>query len=787
MSDTGDDILGGPDPPPSQLLGRVSSRIQTTTHAIDRGATASQRRPPRPWTPLPYSTWCEPRAGARAPAACYSSPMSPYAPQIAQESQLDPRRVTTVLRLLDEGATVPFIARYRKEATGGLDEVAIRDIESRAAYLTDLEARRTSIERSLRESGQLTPQLEKALRAATTKQELEDLYLPYKPKRRTKATTAREQGLEPLADVIAAQPKRGAPDQEARRFVGPKVASVEEALSGAHDILVERIAEDPVVRGHIRDTFVRHGVVQTRKAKPKDEARTKFEDYYDFSGRLSTLPSHRYLALARGEAEGILKVKVEIDEERALGFMRKHLGLDRRSPYADALDGAIAEAFSKRLRPALGKDARARIRERAETEAIDVFARNLRELLLAAPLGRHPVLAIDPGIRTGCKCVALDDTGVFLEHVTIYPLGERAKPDQAARDLRRLVERHRPRAIAVGNGTGGRETESFVRSTLADIDDAPIVVSVSESGASIYSASDIARQEFPDLDLTIRGAISIGRRLQDPLAELVKLDPKSIGVGQYQHDVDQAQLAKKLAEVVESCVNAVGVELNTASAPLLAHVAGVGPKLAAAIALHRQRSGAFERRKDLLSVKGLGPKAFEQCAGFLRIQGGTDPLDASAVHPERYDVVRRMAADLGQSVDRLIGNDAAVSRIDPSHYEDGDTGELTIADILDELRKPGRDPRASFEAPAFRDDIREIEDLREGMVLEGIVTNVTAFGAFVDVGVHQDGLVHISELAERFVRDPNEVVHVGQRLRVKVLSVDVARRRIGLSAKKAKG
>lgn len=718
--------------------------------------------------------------------------MSHIAQRIAKLLTLPLRGVTAVLELLDGGATVPFIARYRKEVTGGLDEVQIRAIEERADYLRDLDTRREAVLRSIEEQGKLTSALRAAIVACTTKTELEDIYLPFKRTRRSKAMIAREQGLEPLALRILEQPSHGDPRSEARRFIDPSksVPDAATALAGAQEIVVEAISEHAEVRAYQRDVFARQGMlrVKVKKAKKADASlkprvaeRTKFEDYYDFGDRLERLPSHRYLAIRRGEAEGVLRVKVEVDDARCRHRIQRLMRHDFRSPFGPELEGAIDIAYAKRLTPSITKQVRADVATTAERDAIEVFADNLANLLLAAPFGERAIVAIDPGIRTGCKCVALSATGRFVANTTIYPLRSDSDKQRAESELLAFVKKHRPVAVAVGDGTGGRETEAFARELLKRAGVEATVVSVSEAGASIYSASDIAREEHPDLDLTVRGAISIGRRLQDPLAELVKLDPKSIGVGQYQHDVEQGLLTKKLGEVVESCVNRVGVEVNTASAPLLSYVAGIGPKLAKNIVAHRETKGRFDSRKALLSVKGLGPKAYEQAAGFLRVRDGKHPLDASGVHPERYRLVERMAKDLGVGISALVGDPHKVGSIDVSRYVGDGVGEPTLRDIVAELDKPGRDPREHFEATKFRDDVHELEDLKEGMVLEGLVTNVTAFGAFVNIGVHQDGLVHISHLADRFVRDPHSEVKVGQRVSVRVLSVDLARRRISLS------
>ncbi|GAB5542058.1 MAG: Tex family protein [Sandaracinaceae bacterium] len=704
----------------------------------------------------------------------------PLTASVANALSLPDAGVAAVLALLDEGATVPFIARYRKERTGGLDEVQIRAIQERQGTLKALADRKQTVLSAIEEQGALTPALRRAIEACETKTALEDLYAPFKKKRKTRGSMARDKGLGPLADRILAQPRDGSPKRDSQPFVTGEVKDVEDALAGARDIVAETVADDPRVRGLVRETFLSHGRIQTKAARGKKKERSKFEQYYDFAERIERMPSHRVLAILRGESEGFLRWSVDLDHDRLVGQVERVVGVQPGSPFAGQLREAVKDGYARLLTPSLTNDVKSTLKEKADGEAIEVFADNLRDLLLAAPLGEVPVLAIDPGIRTGCKCAALDATGRYLEDDVIYPDRRR---DDAARALVKLVKKHGARAVAVGNGTAGRETEAFAREALKDAGIDAMVVSVSESGASIYSASDVAREEFPDLDLTVRGAISIGRRLQDPLAELVKLDPKAIGVGQYQHDVDQKRLAQKLDEVVESCVNQVGVALNLASAALLSHVAGLGPSLAKRVVEHRESAGRFTRRRELLKVKGLGPKAFEQCAGFLRIQGGREPLDASAVHPERYPLVQRMAKDLGVSVDALVGDAARARSLDLSRYVEGDVGLPTLRDIVAELEKPGRDPREAFEPPRFRDDVREMEDLKAGMQLEGVVTNVTHFGAFVDVGVHQDGLVHVSQLADRYVSDPREVVKVGDRVQVRVLEVDLQRKRISLSRK----
>jgi len=711
-------------------------------------------------------------------------------PVLASELALPRAGVAAVVDLLANGATVPFIARYRKEATGGLDEVQIRAIEERHTYLGELEARRQTIIDSVREQGKLDAKLEAKLRAAMTKQALEDLYLPFKPKRRTRASVARERGLAPLAERILAQPTdAGAPEREAATFVDPsrEIPDVAAALAGAREIVIEAVVEQPEARAQVREHYASSGQLETRPQPGVDvDAPNKFSDYFDWREGAAKIPSHRYLAIRRGEKEGVLRSSIVVDPSLVQPALERLMAVDERSALALELREAIAKAVRGRLGISVEVDVRLDIKQRADREAIEVFADNLANLLLSAPLGAVPVVGIDPGLRTGCKCVAVDATGKFLATRTIYPVKNEGR---AADELQAFVEAHRPQAIAVGNGTGGRETEALARRVVAKLAgaDKPIVVSVSEAGASVYSASEVARDEFPELDLTVRGAISIARRLQDPLAELVKIDPKSIGVGQYQHDVQQTLLKRKLGEVVESCVNRVGVELNTASAPLLAYVAGIGDALARRIVAHREREGAFGSRAQLLEVKGLGPKAYEQAAGFLRVRDSAEALDRSAVHPERYALVERMAADLGVESSALVGNEALAKRIDIRRYVGPEVGEPTLRDIVAELAKPGRDPRASFEAPQFRDDVHTLDDLELGMELEGVVTNVTNFGAFVDVGVHQDGLVHISELSDKWVDDPRKVVKVGDKLKVRVLSVDLDRQRIGLSAKRKPG
>ncbi len=715
---------------------------------------------------------------------------------IAEELKLPPAGVSAVVKLLAESATVPFIARYRKEQTGGLDEVQIRAIEERRTYLSEIAERRATVLGEIEKQGKLTPELAAKIKHCLSKADLEDLYLPYKPKRRTRATIAKERGLEPLSDRIWSQAPDGNPEAEALAFVdaAKEVLDVAAALAGARDIVAERIAENAEVRKRVREAYTNEGAIAVEKTREHAEKVTKFDMYATFREPVASIPSHRYLAIRRGESEGVLRVDLELEGASLHAPIAGIVGVKPASPWARQLQDAVGDTLKRLLLPSVQTDVRVDLKMQSDRAAVEVFAQNLRELLLAAPFGTKTVLGIDPGQRTGCKCALVDDTGKMLEYTTIFLVqGDNAVAD-AKRKLTELFQKHRPSAVAVGNGTHGRETEAVVREVLAALGSSADVtaqalaatpcVAVSESGASVYSASEIAREEFPDLDLTIRGAISIARRLQDPLAELVKVDPKSIGVGQYQHDVFQGLLSKRLDEVVESCVSSVGVELNTASAPLLARVAGIGPTLAKRIVDHRNAHGAFKSRKMLLGVVGVGARTFEQCAGFLRIRGGEQPLDASAVHPERYGLVERIAADLGVPVATLVGSEKAAAAIDPKLYLGPEVGEFTLNDILAELKKPGRDPRATFEPPKFRDDVRTMNDLKVGMELEGLVTNVTAFGAFVDVGVHQDGLVHVSQLADRFVQNPAEVVKVGDKLKVRVLEVDLERKRIALTAKR---
>jgi uncharacterized protein len=711
---------------------------------------------------------------------------SAFINQIAQETKISPKMVSAVADLLASNNTIPFIARYRKEATGNLDEIQIRTIDERLSYLRDLHERRESILKSIESQGKLSDDLRQKIEACLTKNALEDLYLPFKPKRRTRASIAREKGLEPLAQRIIEQALDGSADAEAAVFIDAEkdLGSLALVWQGARDIVAEIIAENAEIRSMIREAFKSVGILVS-KVRDSVKEPSKFEQYYDFKEAIKTIPSHRFLAIVRGEREDVLFMNLEIDKEPIIKKMEELCHLKTASPFAEQLIMAVEESYKRLLAPSIETDIRVELKVKSDREAVEIFAQNLRNILLAPPLGGKNVIGIDPGLRTGCKCAAVNETGKFIDNITIYLSRGEASMHLAEKELLSFIEKHQPIAIAVGNGTGGRETESFVKELLAkhhkkDI----IVVAVSEAGASVYSASEVAREEFPELDLTIRGAISIARRLQDPLAELVKVEPKALGVGQYQHDVFQPLLESKLGEVVESCVNQVGVELNTASAPLLSYVAGIGPSLAKNIVSHREINGSFTSRRELYEVAGIGPRTFEQAAGFLRIRNAKNQLDSSAVHPERYPLVEKIAKDHGMSIDELIGDQSRVNTINYSQYQDSSVGLLTLKDIIDELKKPGRDPRSQFERPAFRDDVNSIGDLKVGMTLEGIVTNVTAFGAFVDIGVHQDGLVHISQLSDRFVDDPAKVVRTGDKISVRVLEVDAPKKRISLTARK---
>jgi len=706
-----------------------------------------------------------------------------HAQRIAQELGIQSRQVSAVGALIEDGATVPFIARYRKEATGSLDEVAVAAIRDRSAQLAELDKRRESILKSLIDQGKLTDELKGRITAAETLNALEDLYLPYRPKRKTRGSVAREKGLEPLAAVILEQDEALGPEQEARAYVNAElgVESVEQALSGARDIIAEWVNEDADARERMRAFYLEKGLFRVKVIEGMEEKGAKYRDYFDLEEAVSGAPSHRVLAMRRGAKEGILDMRISPDEGEALDIL-EGLFVKNKGAMAGQVREAVGDCYRRLLSHAMETEVRMETKQKADLEAIRIFMENLRELLLSPPLGRKRVLAVDPGIRTGCKLVCLDAQGALLAYDTVYPSGSEGQRAQAAKKIIEMCAAHRTEAVAVGNGTAGRETERFIRD-LEPLKHIPVVL-VNESGASVYSASDTARAEFPDLDLTIRGAVSIGRRLMDPLAELVKIDPKSIGVGQYQHDVNQTALKRSLDDVVVSCVNAVGVEVNTASEALLSYVSGVGPQLARNIVERRNENGPFSSRQELLSIKRFGPKAFEQAGGFIRIRDGKNPLDASAVHPESYHVVEAMARDLGCTVSDLVSQGEFRQKIHPEKYITETVGLPTLHDILEELAKPGRDPRKQLETVSFAEGVTEIADLTPGMVLPGVVTNVTAFGAFVDVGVHQDGLVHISEMADRFVKDPSEVVKVNQQVKVKVLDVDLERKRISLSMRR---
>ncbi len=712
---------------------------------------------------------------------------------LIQEFSLQPWQVNNTLALLAEGGTIPFIARYRKERTGELNEIQLRDLVERHSYLTELEDRKATVLASIEEQGKLTDELRAQIEGCMQKTALEDLYLPYKPKKRTRATMAREKGLEPLAEAIRAWnvPACTSADleTEAAGFIDAEkgVAAAEEALAGASDILAEETSEKAALRAHVREEFLRSGVFVSRVKDEHPEGSTKYEMYRDYSVPVREIAPHNMLALRRGETEGVLFFDLQFDETGLLDWIEAQESRSGAKEIRAFYRTMIEDAFHRLMKNTLVGEVRYDKKLDADMASIQTFEVNLRELLLSAPAGMKPTLGVDPGFRTGCKVVAIDRTGKFLASKTVYPHTGDYKRMEAAQELRTMIEEYGTELIAIGNGTAGRETEAFVTEVIADIDPRPVKVMVNESGASIYSASDVAIEEFPELDLTVRGAISIGRRLMDPLAELVKIDPKSIGVGQYQHDVDQRLLRKKLDETVESCVNYVGVDINTASKELLGYVAGLSASVAKNVIGYRNEHGAFRSRKELLKVPRFGPKAFEQAAGFLRIRNGAQPLDNTAVHPESYHVVETIARDLALSTDRIHDIAARVKDIDIRRYVTDEVGEPTLRDIIRELEKPGRDPRASFRTAEFKEGINEISDLSVGMVLEGVVTNVANFGAFVDIGVHQDGLVHKSQLADRFVRDPKEVVKVGQIVRVRVLEINEKLKRISLSMKKEDG
>ena len=700
--------------------------------------------------------------------------------KVAGELGLHGKQVQAVSDLLDQGSTVPFIARYRKEATGSLDEVVIAAIRDRMAHLIELDKRRESILKTLVESGKLTDEIRSKILAAETVAVLEDIYLPYRPKRRTRATMAQERGLEPLARTIYAQDSD--PVAEAQKFVDDDlgVESAEDAIAGARDIIAEWINEDEATRNQIRNLFKAHGILRSKEARDKKPEGAKYKDYFDWSEPLTSIPSHRIMAMMRAQREGVLSVHVAPPEDVALTIMETNF-IRGTGPSSQQIRLAAIDSYKRLLAPSMETEMLSNAVEEAEGKAVKVFAENLRQLLLEAPIGQKNVLAIDPGFRTGCKVVVLDGQGQLMHNGVIYPHMPQQQEKEAGKKIIDLCERFGVEVVAIGNGTAGRETESFVRNLK--LPGKVTVIMVNESGASVYSASEAAREEFPDQDVTVRGAVSIGRRLMDPLAELVKIDPRSIGVGQYQHDVDQSALKKKLDEVVESCVNLVGVDVNTASKALLSYVSGLGPKLAEAIVKYRNEHGPFRSRQELRKVPRLGPKAFEQAAGFLRVRESDNTLDSSAVHPESYRIVEAMAKDLGVTIKELMKDPGLQQDIDPKRYVTGEVGIPTLNDILSELSKPGRDPRQEFEAFSFAEGVEKIEDLKPRMRLPGIITNVTAFGAFVDIGVHQDGLVHISQISDKFVHNPADFVKLHQKVMVTVLEVDTERKRISLSMK----
>jgi uncharacterized protein len=702
-----------------------------------------------------------------------------YSDTITKNLNLERRNVSNTLKLLDEGATIPFISRYRKEMTGSMDEETIGLVKDEYKRLQDLDKRRETILKSIEEQGKLTDELKLKIEQAQISTELEDLYLPYKPKKKTRATVAKEKGLEPLAAIIMKQQEYDI-IKRAEQFLNDDVETVEEALQGGRDIIAEWVSENNRARNAIRRLFSYDAIIFSKLVKGKDEEAAKYSDYFEFSEPLKKCPSHRMLAMRRGEDEGFLKLTIEPDVEKAIEILEEQF-VKGYLDVSEQVRIAIKDSYKRLLAPSIETEFRGGAKAAADEVAIGVFSKNLRQLLMLPPLGNKRILALDPGYRTGCKVVCIDGHGNLLHNSTIYPHPPQNEKSQAKHKISTLVEQYKIQAISIGNGTASRETESFIKSIRFNSEIQVFVVS--EAGASVYSASKVAREEFPEYDVTVRGAVSIGRRLMDPLAELVKIDPKSIGVGQYQHDVDQGKLKESLDKVVESCVNAVGVELNTASKHLLTYVSGLGPQLAQNIVDFRKEKGAFSSRADLKEVPRLGPKAFEQAAGFLRIRNAKNPLDNSAVHPESYKIVNRMAKDHSVSVDELIKNDELRKKVALQNYVDKNVGMPTLTDIMSELKKPGRDPRSGIKVFEFADGIHKLEDVKPGMTLPGIVTNITNFGAFVDIGVKQDGLVHISQLADRFISDPNEIVHLHQHVKVKVLEIDIARKRIQLTMK----
>ncbi len=713
--------------------------------------------------------------------------------RIAEELNVRVNQVEAAIGLLDEGSTVPFISRYRKEATGGLDDTQMRNLEDRLGYLRELEDRRVAVLKSIDEQGKLTPELKAEITAADTKTRLEDLYLPYKPKRRTKAQIAREAGLEPLAHALREDPAQD-PNVLAQSYIDKDkgVEDASTALDGAKQILMEEFSEDAELVGKLRDFLWEHGELSSTVIAGKEQEGAKFTDYFEFSESIKTIPSHRALALFRGRKEGVLNIELSLPQDAELKateagvaerMIAKHLSIHDEGRPADRwLKEVVRWAWKVKIFTHLDTDLKLRLREAAEEEAINVFARNLNDLLLAAPAGPRATIGLDPGIRTGVKVAVVDATGKLVDYATIYPHAPKNQWDQSIHVLAQLAKKHKVDLISIGNGTASRETDKLAADLMKQHPDLRLSkIMVSEAGASVYSASEFAANEFPDLDVSIRGAVSIARRLQDPLAELVKIDPKSIGVGQYQHDVSQVRLARQLEAVVEDCVNAVGVDVNMASAPLLAQVAGLSLTMASNVVAYRDQNGRFNNRKEILKVPRLGEKAFEQCAGFLRVMNGDNPLDASAVHPEAYPVVQRIIDKSGRQMSTLIGDTSFLKTLAANDFTDDKFGEPTVKDIISELEKPGRDPRPEFKTATFKEGVEGLKDLKPGMVLEGVVTNVTNFGAFVDIGVHQDGLVHISALADTFVKDPHKVVNAGKVVKVKVMEVDIARKRIALS------